>query len=259
MADSHLTKICTVCQEHLPLDHFYKKKGGKYGVTSMCKECFSQKGKERNFTFDPEKFGEKLVCSVCKESKHHSLFHNSKASHNGKVLLCKDCQSDIKAQKNNLPEENYDKRLRLCTTCNGEKLGSAFSKSKAGKGGLCSQCKECHSKYKKDNPHIRNASGARRRAIKKQSIPEWYNKEKVDAIYEECSKVSQETGVKHHVDHIIPLTSNYVCGLHSIENLQILPGYDNHQKHNTYWPDMPDKLDRAVAATRDNLAKLPKA
>ena len=164
----------------------------------------------------------------------------------------------LRHKKNNLPEENYDKRLRLCTTCNGEKLGSAFSKSKAGKGGLCSQCKECHSKYKKDNPHIRNASGARRRAIKKQSIPEWYNKEKVDAIYEECSKVSQETGVKHHVDHIIPLTSNYVCGLHSIENLQILPGYDNHQKHNTHWPDMPDKLDRAVAATKENLAKLSK-
>ena len=33
------TKVCTKCGEEKELTEFYKKKGGKFGVTSSCKIC----------------------------------------------------------------------------------------------------------------------------------------------------------------------------------------------------------------------------
>jgi 5-methylcytosine-specific restriction endonuclease McrA len=45
--------------------------------------------------------------------------------------------------------------------------------------------------------------------------------------------------VKHEVDHIVPLKSPLVCGLHVEHNLQVIPATQNRRKHNRVWPDMP--------------------
>ena len=46
-------------------------------------------------------------------------------------------------------------------------------------------------------------------------------------------------GFQWHVDHIVPLQSPIVCGLHTIENLQVIPGALNLAKGNRMWPQMP--------------------
>ena len=127
-------KICSSCQQEKPINQFHKLKHGKYGVHTICKECTCREHKERHFTFDPEKFGKNITCSACKESKHYSMFSNSKTNPNGKSYICKDCYSYINSQRRNVPEENYEKKLRLCLTCREEKLGSEFGKHKNGKG-----------------------------------------------------------------------------------------------------------------------------
>lgn len=251
-------KLCALCKEEKSLDNFYKHKTGILGRHAYCKKCFSEKNEKRNFEFDSDKFGETITCSVCKEAKHHSLFHNRKASYNGKAFMCKDCQSQLTAQKNNVPEENYEKQVRLCTGCLKEKFGSEFRKSKNGRGGLHSQCKECYRYMRRENKGTVNANTARRRSFKKQAIPKWYDKCKVDAIYEECTQVTKATGVEHHVDHIVPLQSKWVCGLHCEDNLRIITASENSHKLNSHWPNMPDKKDRSVAATKENIAKLAK-
>lgn len=47
------------------------------------------------------------------------------------------------------------------------------------------------------------------------------------------------TGTKWHVDHVVPLQSKLVCGLHNEFNLAVIPAIKNHRKNNLYWPGMP--------------------
>lgn len=83
------------------------------------------------------------------------------------------------------------------------------------------------------------ARAAKRRAVKLLATPSWVNWERVASFYEEAQRLSVETGIEHHVDHMVPLQSKFVCGLHWEANLQILAGPANLSKGNRLWPDMP--------------------
>ena len=83
------------------------------------------------------------------------------------------------------------------------------------------------------------AKSAKRRASKRNAAPAWANKEAIEAIYAKAKQFSELTGEAFHVDHIVPLTSDTVSGLHWEGNLQILSGFDNLSKGNKTWPDMP--------------------
>lgn len=41
-----IMKQCTRCNTNKPFDSFYKKKGGKFGLTSLCKPCKYESDKE---------------------------------------------------------------------------------------------------------------------------------------------------------------------------------------------------------------------
>lgn len=94
-------------------------------------------------------------------------------------------------------------------------------------------------KYARQNKVTELAKSALRRAKKMQATPVWADGNAILAFYAEANRRSIETGIVHHVDHIVPLTSKTVCGLHCEFNLQVLPGVENLRKHNRKWTDMP--------------------
>lgn len=94
------------------------------------------------------------------------------------------------------------------------------------------------SAWKRNNKDKANAITARRAAAKKRAIPKWADLTKVAEFYAMALKLSVDTGQPHEVDHIVPLQSKYVCGLHVECNLQVIQRGPNRSKCNRYWPDM---------------------
>ena len=95
-------------------------------------------------------------------------------------------------------------------------------------------------KWEQNNKDKVNASKAKRRALEKQAIPTWANLRAIRSLYRKAIELTKTTGVKHEVDHIYPLQSKYMCGLHVETNLQILTKAENSAKSNRTWPGQLD-------------------
>lgn len=93
--------------------------------------------------------------------------------------------------------------------------------------------------WKKRNPQKVMADSAKRRAVRFNATPAWANEFFIEEIYDLARLRTKHLGVQHHVDHIVPLRSEIVCGLHCEANLQVISGAENQSKNNRHWPDMP--------------------
>lgn len=95
--------------------------------------------------------------------------------------------------------------------------------------------RELSSLWRKTNPHKRAAQQAKRRGKKLNATPDWLTQDMLDEIeykYFLARDLSQITGEPHHVDHIVPLQGDDICGLHVPWNLQVLTAKDNLRKSN---------------------------
>lgn len=152
------------------------------------------------------------------------------------------------------------KPLKRCAKCNAVKVRSEFYLRAVAKGALgyiMAMCKKCHIeysrvadwagkyparkialqlKYQKQDPAKYCALVMRRDAAKKKRIPSWANLEKIEDIYRQARVLTLETGIKYHVDHVIPLQGKLVSGLHVEGNLEAIPAKDNHRKYNFFNP-----------------------
>lgn len=93
--------------------------------------------------------------------------------------------------------------------------------------------------WEKKNSARRNALKAKRMADRMHATPAWANHFFIEEIYDLARLRTKIMGYKWSVDHIVPLKSNSVCGLHVEHNLRVIPHRDNISKKNRWWPDMP--------------------
>ncbi|MGF6636821.1 hypothetical protein [Paraburkholderia sp. MM6662-R1] len=88
--------------------------------------------------------------------------------------------------------------------------------------------------FKHEQRPYRAARTMKRYAAKRNATPAWADLRAISSIYECAAELSAKTGIKHEVDHIVPLLGELVCGLHVPWNLRIVPASVNREKSNRF-------------------------
>lgn len=92
-------------------------------------------------------------------------------------------------------------------------------------------------KVKANSPEARSYRSARRAKVK-AATPCWSDQFFITEIYDLASRRTKVTGILWQVDHIVPITSKSVCGLHCEANMQVITKTTNTSKGNRHWPNM---------------------
>ncbi len=179
------------------------------------------------------------ICSKCRVEKDIVLFNKNKAQKCGYDNQCKLCtklsrlikrEDRIKYLKEwrqnnpNARKENYIKNKEQCAD-----YAKTYRKDNLDKLRANSR------KWQKDNLDRDAAKTAKRRAAKLKALPKWLTKDELEQIkelYTIAQMFKLYTGEEYHVDHIVPLQGENVCGLHVPWNLQVIPAKENLSKSN---------------------------
>jgi hypothetical protein len=89
--------------------------------------------------------------------------------------------------------------------------------------------------WKADNKVQVRADTKARRRKHREATPSWTTrkqKSEIRQMYQIAITMTQTTGVQYVVDHIYPLRSEAVCGLHVPWNLQVMTQEENLKKSN---------------------------
>lgn len=193
------------------------------------------------------------TCSACKVEKPLTEFYRRPANRDGRRGDCKLC-TDAKVAK--WQEANPDKvraAKRKYDANNKEKVSEMKKRWQYANRKRMAELVMRYARKNPDKVAARNAAwtkenlawcaakNARRHAAKLQATPAWANEFFISEAYDLAARRTKATGFKWHVDHVVPLQSKLVCGLHVENNLQVIPATVNLSKHNKHWPDMPER------------------
>lgn len=190
-------KKCNRCDVEKPLSEFVKLSSAKDGHKGHCKECNRQ-----DYRGYYEKNREKIITKTSQYKKDNP----DKAKKHADDWKRKNPERS-KARYLNYKWSNIDK------------------------------CRENDEDYRRRNLHKDAAKTAKRKASKRRRTPPWLTERhfaEINKFYESARDLQQQTGIKHHVDHIVPLNGELVSGLHVPWNLRVIPAKDNLLKSNTW-------------------------
>lgn len=197
-------------------------------------------------------------CTKCGKSHETSMFSGDKSKADGLHSHCKPCRLDAVRKRRGITPERYGANKKIYAS-NAEKLRAWKEKNpekyreqiaRRDKDKQSAAHKRWRSKnieaerdriaaWAKANSEKAAANAASRRAARKQAIPMWANRFFIGETYDLARVRSLAFGMRHVVDHIVPLVSPLVCGLHVESNLRVITEAENATKGNRYWPHMP--------------------
>lgn len=257
------SKVCSKCKEEKVLTEFHTSNREPCGYKSACKVCRNKynvllrKKKRDKFLLDKSKIMcdyDPLLnknirfCNTCGDGKSLDNYYSSPKLKLGKMYQCSTCQNEV--QKFHNKKESYVKwkfeyrkqyriknreKLRLKNRVYTEKnIDKIREKNRRYVTNNPEKVKKSKKDWADRNPHKLAERRVRRRVSEKLSIPSWSESEKIKIVYQKAKWLESITGLKYHVDHLIPIQGKDVCGLHVWANLQILEASLNCSKQDTY-------------------------
>ncbi len=195
-------KKCNSCLNLLETSHFTKDNGKRDGFRTICRTCDCAKKKSRY---------------ICNTEKNQEIYKKNKEVVKARSRVWR---------ANNLEISN--KKARDWAKANPERrnqISRNFTKNNPGKS----------SEYKRKNSGKYAAHRKKYEASKINATPNWltqFDFDYIESLYVQAKELKNLTGVDYHVDHILPLRGEIVCGLHVPWNLQVITAEENHKKNN---------------------------
>ena len=90
--------------------------------------------------------------------------------------------------------------------------------------------RERSKKWQRSNRERTRTNVNERTSARKNAQPDYVLRKEVRCFFEQAQRVSKCTGIKHHVDHCVPLRGKSVSGLHVPWNLRVIPAQVNLKK-----------------------------
>lgn len=80
---------------------------------------------------------------------------------------------------------------------------------------------------------------SRRKYVEQKILatPPWVSHKEMMELHRAKMRITEETGIPHRLDHIIPLNHPMVCGLNVPWNIQIITHAQNTRKGNRFNPE----------------------
>lgn len=154
------------------------------------------------------------TCTKCQASKSLEGFYKRSRSPDGREAWCKECRL---AHNRKWFSKNKERHSELTRRWYEENREQHLSNSR---------------EWYAANRHRKLATTSAREERCKQATPIWVDMTAVQELYRKAQEMTEQTGIPHEVDHIVPLTHEAVCGLNAPANLQILTQEQNRRKAN---------------------------
>jgi hypothetical protein len=181
------------------------------------------------------------TCSKCRQQLPSSEFYADKSRPDGLTTFCKPCKREkqrlIAAKED--PEVRlqrqriyYKKNKQACDERKKEWRSNNPAKPRELTAEQLERKRESARRHYERNKSTYLVNWARRRAAKMQrtiNLSEEHLSQ-IDQMYAEAKRLTAETGVSHHVDHIAPLQGELVSGLHAPWNMRVVPAHENLSK-----------------------------
>lgn len=218
--------ICKKCGVDKPLDDFQlDKRRNKHYTT--CRACRVQADRERRQA-NPEKAREytrnylkawkaKNPERAAAIDKRYREKNADRYRKNGKAWRAAN-------------KERCDANRKAWAERNPQKIKESSKKANAA---WHERNPEYLKEHYKANKTKYVAARARRRAKQESATPDWLtaiDKAMIQEMYDVAQAREMQTGIKHHVDHIVPINGKKVSGMHVPWNLQVITAQENLSK-----------------------------